>query len=191
MTISIKISGKAMRAFDRGGCVRKAMKRAVSRAATDSAKAMKVEANRVVRASKNLPVKLINEKVKIRRKKGRDINTFNWGVDIVGGRVDAIQYKGTRKTAKGVSLMINVGKRKILKGQFIQVMPNSKDRFAGHVGVFERIDGKSKLRIKELRATRPLDVLRKKKSIKKIEKTGQRSFNKTFKRNFKQGLRAC
>lgn len=177
--IEIKLKGSALRAFKRGGTARRAVRKSTTRARIDSAKTMERESIQVVRESKRIKVAHIKKSIEIRKGTNK-----GWGIEVRGGRTPLIHYP-VRKTSKGVSVEINVGKRKIYHGAFIATMPNSKGVAPGHKGVFKKEKGAKRLKIFEMLGTRTLDVLKKRKNQERIQRAGRKAFTKTFKRNFK------
>lgn len=180
---TITVTGKALKAFDRGGIYRKGLKRAIRKGVSDSQKKMLVEGRRIIRESKALKLRFINRRVKVRRNTSRDIGSMRWGVTVTGSRTGLIAYP-SRQTKKGVSVEVNRGQRKIIQGAFIATLKSGKK------AVFRREKGSKRLPINELWGTRPFEVLNKERSKKLLQARGRSAFEETFERNFAQELTA-
>lgn len=157
---------------DRG--LERALVATLSKSGRDAIRALKAESSRVVRARKRLKVKRVNAALPLTFPKGRDISDLVWRMDVSGEAVRVVDYPH-RQTRKGVSVAINVGKRKLIKGAFLATMKS------GHRGVFKR-EGKARLPIDELFSTRVSDVFGDAGMIPAVQERAQLVFSQTFDR---------
>jgi hypothetical protein len=174
--IEIKVTGKALRMFNKGGPAMRATTRATKRAGSTSARDMTNGAVKLVNRSKALKVATIKKSVSIKPNRARRIPDMRWGVKVRAKTLLVSDYP-FRPVNKGVSVTINRGKRKLIRGAFVATLQS------GHKGVFKR-RGKARLPIFQPVATRAFDVLRKPSSIAALQELGNSSFRKTFLRNF-------
>lgn len=156
--------------------LRRAAIKAIRKAASTSARNMRATATKRVRARKRLKVKAVKKALIIRSPR---ITTQGfagaWGIDVRADTVRLSAYPH-RQIKMGVSYSVNKGKRARLKSAFVATMPT------GHKGVFLRIDGKKRLRIKEQIASRPADALLHDGEAEAVQKRGQDTFVRTFDR---------
>lgn len=126
--------------------------RALRKAGATALRDMRSEASKRIRARKAIKAKFIREALTLRKPTGKTIATMSWAVDVSGRpiRVSDYSYRGSKK--RGVSVQINRGTRSILPHAFVAVMST------GHKGVFKR-QATSRLPIRELFASRPVDAL--------------------------------
>ena len=174
-TVKIKLSGAALEAFGTKGKARTAVRRTARKASRTSLRDMRSEAVKIVRESKRLKARAVRKAIVSRKNRGRGLDDMEWGVDIRGGKTRLIDYPA-RQTKKGVSVEINRGQRVLIRGAFITVV-------GGHKGVFKR-KGAARLPIRELLATRALDVLNNRRASRAVTRRGRKSFTKTFDRLF-------
>lgn len=121
------------------------------KAGTSGQRAMRAEAKRRIRAAKNLRAKIVNQSLTVRRETRGGADGMSWALLLDGRPISLIAYKA-RQIRRGVSVSVNKGKRTVLRGAFIQRMPN------GHRAVFVR-RGNTRLPIDEKLGSRPVDVL--------------------------------
>ena len=178
--IEIKISGKALRMFKRGGGFKKATVRASKKAAFTSARDMTSEAVKIVREQKGLKVKAIKKAIRIKKNRARRIADMQWGVTIKDTKTRLTDYK-VRPTKKGVMAEVNKGQPQLYKGAFLATMRS------GHKGAFNR-ESKARLPIKEIPGPSPRGSLNNAIAIARLQRRGVESFNKTFKRVFSTEL---
>jgi hypothetical protein len=172
-SVSVKLSGAALEAFGSKGRAKSAVNRVARKASRTSLRDMRSTAVKVVRESKRLKARAVRKAIVARKNTGRQLDRMEWGVDIRGERTRLIDYPA-RQTKKGVSVEINRGQRVLIRGAFITVV-------GGHKGVFKR-KGAARLPIKELLASRALDVLKTKRAARAVTRRGRMSFQKTFDR---------
>ncbi|MCP4448255.1 MAG: hypothetical protein GY811_23390 [Myxococcales bacterium] len=154
--------------------------KAISRARSTSARDMKSEASKRIRARKTIRVKATNEAMSVTIK-GRTLADMEWGVKVRGDTTRLIDYR-PRPVIKGVSVSVNKGTRTLLEGAFIARMPHPRGKNKkGHLGVFMR-RGRSRNPIYELVASRPIDALNHEGEAEGVMTRGRVSFIKTMRR---------
>jgi len=154
------------------GKLKGALARALRKAGATALRDMRSEASKRIRARKRIKSRYITRALTLRRAKGSDIAGMEWAIDVSGAPVPLVAYPA-RQTRKGVSVEVNRGKRTLVKGSFIATMQS------GHRGVFRRT-GKSRLPIRELLGSRPVDALLHQGEAQAVADRGGRSFGDTF-----------
>lgn len=173
VSINVKWDRSAMKALETGPLTG-ALKRALRKAGSTALRDMRSEASKRIRARKRIKSSYISRALSLSRPSGGDINSMKWAVLVSGEPVPLIAYP-VRQTKKGVSVEVNRGKRTLLKGAFIATMKN------GHKGVFRRL-GKTRLPIRELLGSRPVDALLHEGEAQGVADRGGVSFAATFAR---------
>lgn len=160
--------------------------RALRKAGQTALRDMRGEASKRVKARKRIASKYISRALSLRAAKGGDIANMAWALNVSGQPVPLIAYPhravagrtGKRgmgpRSMGGVSVEVNTGKRTLVRGAFVQTMPNS-----GHVGIFRRLGSKRKP-IEELLGSRPVDALLHQGEADAVAERGGRSFGETF-----------
>lgn len=177
MTIEIKVRGKALRMLRRGGTLKKATVRATKKAAATSARDMTSEAVKIVRETKGLKVKAIKKAIRIKKNRARRLDDMEWGVTAKATKTRLTDYSKVRPTKKGVMAEVNKGQPQLYKGAFLATMRS------GHKGAFNR-KGKARLPVEEIYAASPRGSLNNAIAIARLQRRGEKSFKKTFKRVF-------
>jgi len=160
----------------RGPHVARALASALSKAGSDAARTMKVDASRAVRQRKRFKVNYTNRSLPLDfpRPGTKDISALVWRMDVSGALVPVSQLPH-RPTKKGVVVQINVGASKLLKSAFVI------DLKSGHRGVFVRI-GKGRSAIKQALTTRVVDVFHDTGFIPAVHSRAQAKFASAFAR---------
>lgn len=166
----------------------RAMRMSAQRAGVDALRAMRAEASRRIRQSKNMKPSAIGKRITTGKAKGKD--RLAWTVRASGENVPIASFGGLRQIGKGrrrirkrkdgsrrggVMVEINRGVPKLIPGAFIATMRS------GHKGVFRRERRKLRLPIKELFTTTVADAF--KDAIPFIAARGEEVFVQAFKRN--------
>lgn len=173
------------------GPLKAALRRALSKAGSTALRDMRSEATKRIRARKRIKPRYIREALSL-AKTGGDISTLSWALKVSGKPVPLIAYphkvvggraatrsgrgKAGPKSRGGVIVEVNVGKQTLIRGAFVQTMPNS-----GHVGIFKR-RGPKRTPIDELLGSRPVDALLHRGEADAVAERGGRSFAATFER---------
>lgn len=157
-----------------GKRIERALARAGKKAGSTALRDMRSEASKRVRRRKRIKAGLVGKAFVLRRPRSRTLDGMSWGLDVRGAKVSLTAYPH-RQTQKGVSVEVNKGKRTLVKGAFIATMGS------GHKGVFVR-RGSSRLPIRELLASRPVDALLHEGEAEGVRQRGQRSYRATFQR---------
>ncbi len=171
--ITVKWDRSAMKPLETGP-LKGALKRALRKAGATALRDMRSEASKRIRARKRIKSSYISKAMTLRRASGSDINGMRWALDVSGTPVPLTAYP-FRQTKKGVSVEVNRGKRTLLKGAFVATMRS------GHKGIFKR-RGKTRLPIKELLGSRPVDALLHEGEADGVAARGGKSFEATFTR---------
>lgn len=164
---------KALRAL-RTPRMTRAIARALSKSGSTALRDMRSEASKRVRARKRIKAGVVHKALVLRRPRRATIDAQEWAVDVRGKAVSLTAYPH-RQTKKGVSVEVNRGKRTLIKGAFLASMAS------GRQGVWRR-EGSSRLPIKELLGSRPVDALMHEGEAEGVSERGQRSFGATFAR---------
>ncbi len=154
----------------------KALKRALSKAGGDAIRAMRADGKRRVRGRKRMKAEYLASKglpLSFPRRNA-DIDAMVWTMRVTGKQVPLGKYPA-RQTKKGVSVLVNKGQRKLIKGAFIAKMKS------GHVGVFVR-EGKARLPIQHALSTRVSDVFQDRGMSPAVLARGQGVFSSSFSR---------
>lgn len=162
----------------RGSRVEKAVARALSKAGGKAIRSMKVASSQNVRQRKRLSVKRVNSSLPLSFPKGAasNINSLVWTMRVSGKSMPVVDYPH-RQVRKGVSVVINVGKRKVIESAFVATMRS------GHTGVFRRaFSGAPRLPIEELFSSRVSDVFRDNGFIPAVQGRAQSVFASEFER---------
>jgi hypothetical protein len=131
--------------------IERAIVRALGKAGNDAIKAMRIASTKKIRGRKRMKLGKLNRALPLAYPGDkREITALVWRMD-VSGRPIAISEYPARQTAKGVSVQVNVGKRKLIKSAFITILKS------GHRGVFRR-RGPERLPIEEIFSTKVSDV---------------------------------
>jgi hypothetical protein len=158
----------------RPGNLQRAIGRALSKAGATALRDMRGEASKRVRARKRLKAGVVHKALRLRKPRRATIDGMEWALDVSGKPVSLTAYPH-RQTKRGVVVEVNRGKRTLIKGAFLATMPS------GHKGVWRR-EGTSRLPIKELLGSRPVDALLHKGEAEGVLERGQLSFGSTFER---------
>lgn len=135
----------------------KALFKALSKAGGDALRKMRTDGKQRVRGRKRIKAGAVAKSMRLTYPRGsQDIESLVWQMDVSGKPQPVVTYP-SRQTAKGVSVVINEGKRVLIKSAFIATMRS------GHKGVFVRTGEKvgprgGKNPIKELFTSRVTDV---------------------------------
>lgn len=157
------------------------------RAGVDALRAMRAEASRRIRKSKNIKVSAIGKRITTSVHKG----SLAWTVRASGESMPIGAFAGLRQIGKGgrqpkrkggprrggVTVEINKGSRKFIPGAFIATMKS------GHTGVFRRERRKLRLPIDELFTTTVADAFS--DAIPFVAARGQEVFVRAFQRNMR------
>lgn len=170
------------------GPLKAALKRALQKAGATAVRDMRAEAKKRVQALKRLKAKYINRAFTLAKPRGGDIASLEWALNVSGKPVPLIAYPhravkgrtGRRKMGPrsqgGVIVEVNPGKQTLIRGAFVQTMPNS-----GHRGIFKRVSTK-RTPIHELLGSRPVDALLHEGQADAVAVRGGASFASTFER---------
>jgi hypothetical protein len=153
--------------------INRALTRALAKAGSDAARALKTAANKRVRQRKRFKLARLRAAMPLyfpRNKK--DINNLVWRMDVSGKPVPLAEFP-YRQTKKGVSVAVNNGKRALVKGAFVARMKS------GHVGIYRR-RGKERLPIDEAFTTRVSDVFNDSGMIPDLKKRTNAVFRASF-----------
>lgn len=151
-----------------------ALFRAVSKAGGDAIRAARVASSRTVRFRKRMKVKKVNDGLRLRYPRTRELEGLEWRVD-VSGEVVPVSAFPFRETRAGVVVSINQGKGKLFPGAFVARMKSN------HVGIFTR-KGKARLPIEERFTTRISDVFSDAGMVPAVYQRAQGVFAATFSR---------
>ena len=172
MELKLQWEGAHLAAFKRTD---KALFRALSKSGGDAIRSARVESSRSIRARKRFKVARVNKALRLTFPKGvRQIDGLVWRMDVKGGLVPVADFPH-KQTRGGVSVIINTGKRVLIKGAFEATMRS------GHVGVFMR-KGQGRLPIKELFTTKVVDVFQDKGFVPSVWAKAQATFASSFAR---------
>lgn len=138
------------------------VRRAYTRAGAEAARAMRAAAVKYIRDRKTLKAGRIRERMRLSKRGGPDISSLEWEVKASGKPVPLADY-ASRQTKQGVTVSVNRGSRKTIKGAFLATLKS------GHRGVFVR-EGKARLPIRELFSSTVADTLRDTNALPVIEK---------------------
>ena len=170
--ISVKWDRSQIGALETGP-MKGALKRALRKAGATALRDMRSEASKRIRERKRIKPSYIRRAMTLERK-GGDVADMSWSLKVSGEPVPLVAYPH-RQTKKGVSVEVNRGKRTLVKSSFKATMAS------GHKGVFQRT-GKSRLPIREIRGSRPVDALLHKGEADAVAARGGKSFEATFQR---------
>lgn len=158
-----------------GGGVERAVVRALSKGGGDGIRAVRAEGKRRVRARKRIRAEhLANRALPLSYPKSRKIDGMAWTMRVSGEPVPLGKYPA-RQTRRGVSVQVNKGQRKLLKGAFIATMDS------GFRGVFMR-EGKRRLPLRHLLSSRASDVFQDEGLAQRVLLRGHTVFSGTFRR---------
>ena len=133
--------------------VEKAVFRALKKAGGDGLRAMRADGKRQVRGRKSIKAAyLANRSLPLSFPGGHKIDGLVWVMSVSGKEIPLSKYPA-RQTKRGVSILVNKGKRKLVPKAFVATMKS------GHTGVFLR-EGKARLPIKHALSSRVSDVFR-------------------------------
>lgn len=152
----------------------RAASRAARKAGSTALRDMRSEASKRVRGRKRIKAGVVQRSLMLRRPKGTSLARLEWAVDVLGKTQRVSDYP-FRATKRGVSVMINKGKRSLLPGAFVATMAS------GHRGVFVR-EGKKRLPIDEPLASRVVDALLHKGEAPGVLERGKRVMMEGFER---------
>jgi len=151
-----------------------AMKRALRKAGATALRDMKSEASKRVRKEIRVKAKAVRSAMTLRRPRGTVIDGWDWAIEMSGAPVALSSYPH-RQVKSGVSVMVDRGKRTLIKGAFVAITRS------GHRGIFLR-EEQSRLPIRQLKGARPVDALRRKGEAEGVLARGQSAFTATFAR---------
>ena len=159
-----------------------AMRRIVKRANATALRDMVSESSKRVRARKRIKVRDVKPTLHKRkaRTRGSGIGSSTIAIDVSGAPMNLVKYPH-RQIRRGVSYAVNKGKRSLKRSAFIATMPN------GHMGIFIR-KGDTRLKIRELLGSRPVDALLHDGEAEAVQARGLRSFEATVARLIKREL---
>lgn len=141
----------------------------------DAIRAMRTASNRAIRFRKRMKASSVTRGLVLRMPRGRQvIENLEWRVDVSGASVPLSAYP-YRQIKSGVSVAVNKGKRKHIKGAFVARMQSN------HVGIFVR-RGKGRLPIDELFSTRISDVFSDHGMVPAVFARGSQVFSTSFAR---------
>lgn len=159
--------------FDRFASLGPAVVRAARKAGSDALRKMRKTSTQTIRFRKRIKLKVINDSLVMTFPKGaQTLDSLEWRMDVKGTRAPVSAFE-PRQRVTGVSVAINAGKRKIIKGAFIARMRS------GHVGVWLR-DGSKRLPIHELYTTRVSDLFGDNGMVPAVIAQTLRAFDQTF-----------
>ncbi len=158
----------------------KALARALKKAGSNAIRGMKSASTRSVRQRKSFKVARVNKALTLTYPKGNRIDDLVWRMHVSSDPVPVASLPH-RQTRRGVTVKINQGKRKLIKGAFVARMSS------GHKGVFQRTSKKS-LPIREAFTTRITDVFKDEGMIPAVQARAQRDFRGAFARLFAMEL---
>jgi len=164
MDVRFDLSGKALRVETL---------RAAKRAGSSALRAARAQASREVRTRKALRLAVVNKALRVQA----DVTDLEWRLTISGAGIPLAAYPH-RQTAKGVSVRVNRGGAKLIQSAFLATMRS------GHRGVFAR-SGELRLPIKELYASRVVDVFGDPGAVDAVLGRADVVFRTTFARNLK------
>lgn len=157
------------------------------------AKTVRAAGSEAIRGAKTDSSRSIREKKKIRLRRVRkglpiifpastrkDARRFVWKLKYSGEPVPLAEY-APRQTAKGTTIEVNPGQRKLVRHAFIATMAS------GHKGVFIRTE-KSRLPIKELFSTNIAEYFSARSVITPIEEQAKTRFGAAFGRLYFSGF---
>ena len=168
------------------GPMKSALKRALNKAGSTALRDMRSEATKRIRERKAIRPKYIARALTL-SKHGGDISDLSWALNVSGKPIPLIAYPhkavkgklGKRRMGPrspgGMLVEVNVGKQTLVRGAFVATMRS------GHEGIFRR-RGTSRLPIKELLGSRPVDALLHKGEAQGVADRGAQSFAATFER---------
>lgn len=145
------------------------LEKALAKATTSAARALRAAATKSVRQRKRFKVSKLRRALPLRR-----VNTQEWRMGVSGETMPVASFP-YRQVKRGVSVAINQGQRKLIKSAFVATMKS------GHRGVFRRV-GKSRLPIEELFTTRVSDVFNDQGMLPAVLGRTQDVFRSTFER---------
>lgn len=135
---------KAFEANADANTILRATTRAANKAGGDAIRKVRIESSRIIRAKKRLKLKVINRGLPTSRSgSARRLDSLEWRMKVSNEPVPMAAYP-SRRTKKGLSVEINVGKRKVIKSAFLAKMRT------GYKGAFKRKEGAGRLPIKQL-----------------------------------------
>jgi hypothetical protein len=154
----------------------RAVLRAFKKAGRDMIRAMKTASQRSIRFRKRIRIRRILDGLRVKIAPANTLQDLEWRMDVSGAPIPLVEYPH-RQTARGVSVAVNQGRRKLVKSAFEATMKS------GHVGVFLR-RGKGRLPIDELFSSRLSDVMQDSEAIPAVTAAGFKAFNATWDRVF-------
>ncbi len=180
--ITFKFDSSEVAVFTEGK-VEKALKRALSKAGGDAIRAVRADGKRRVRTRKRMRAEYLAARglPLTFPKRNAEIDAMVWTMRPTGKHVPLGKYPA-RQTKKGVSVQVNQGQRKLIKGAFIAKMKS------GHVGVFQR-EGRARLPIQHALSTRVSDVFEDRGMAPAVLDRGQTVFTSSFRRLLPMELR--
>lgn len=154
----------------------KAVWEAARKGGNTTLRRMQAEANRRVRAQRNLKQRFVKNALRLqfpRRRGSSSRQSLQWQMNVRGDGVGLINYS-PRETKRGVSVNV-AGQRQLIEGAFIATMDS------GHTGVFRRT-GTGRLPIEELFSTRVSDVFLNTGFIPELHQFVQQTFDENWRR---------
>ncbi len=158
----------------------KGVNKAMRRAKATSLRTMKSETKKRVRKRKSIKAGAVSKSIKTEDNRQRRIEDMAWGVRMRGKPRGLIEYPH-RQLKKGLSVMVNKGKRTKLPHAFLAVMKS------GHVGIFQRKNPFTR-KIRELLGSRPVDAMLHDGEAAGVRDAGRKAFIETAQRNLKLEL---
>jgi hypothetical protein len=165
----------------RGGKVELALARALSKAGSSAARAMRAESSRKLRERKRMRVGFVNKSLPLVFPTSKEIAQLAWRMNVSGALIPVSAFPH-RQTRKGVVVSINQGSSKLIRSAFLVRLKN------GHEGVFMRNGrfGRNKNpkleRISEAFTTRVVDVFKDGGFIPAVQARTQGVFASAFAR---------
>lgn len=155
----------------------KALTRAVSKAGGDAIRWMRTGSNRLVRQRKRFKAGAVREGLPVFFPRSKQhLTDLIWEMKVSGKPMRLSDFPH-RRTARGVVVNVNTGKRSLIKSAFIATMKS------GHRGVFMR-RGRSRLPIDEGFSSRLSDVFNDRGFVPFVQEGAQQKFEISFDRLF-------
>jgi hypothetical protein len=157
--------------------VERALGRALSMAGGDGIRAMRAKGKQRVRERKSIKAAyLSNRALPLSFPSGKDIDGMVWVMGVSGKEIPLAKYPA-RQTKRGVSVLVNKGKRKLVRHAFLATMKS------GHTGVWFR-EGKKRLPIKHALSSRVSDVFHDAGMVATVQARGLEVMSGAFRRLF-------
>lgn len=180
MNLTVEFDDKEIRAW-RGRGVDEATVKATRYAGTDAFRRVKARAAKVLRERKAFKVQTVQKGMRVKTPGlSADIDDLEWELGFSGKPVPVIAFPA-RQVRSGVSVLINKGKRTIIRSAFIATTES------GHRAVWKRV-GQSRLPIRELLTSRISDVAKDADVLPELAQVATTTFSASFARVMKAEL---